>query len=301
MAAYFSYFPNVYIGEGVTDDESFKYRKVKNIFRRVKLRDDLKDYVTLLEMYYIEDKMRPSDVAGAFYGDPFLDWVVLLVNNITDPYEQWPVATERLYDYTVTKYGVDNVDSIHHWETNEILFEEEVYVKEGIQVNETFRVTMPDGTILGKTESIYPVSNYEHEEFLNEKKRFIKIATPPVLELILSDFRDKVEYDPHPELDRFGDKKTPLSIASRFIDEVGYVSGSVDITTNIAQVTSFDYGPTSMAAGVATSTTTSGAANTTTTTTPTPTPTPAPTPTPTPTPTPSPSPSGGGGGGYGGY
>ena len=89
MAAYFSYFPNVYIGEGIGDEEQFKYRLVKNIFRRLKVRDDLKQYVSLTELYAIPDGFRPSDVAQNFYTDPFLDWVVLLANNITDVYEQW--------------------------------------------------------------------------------------------------------------------------------------------------------------------------------------------------------------------
>ena len=40
---YFSQLPDVFIGEGVTDTESFKYRLVKNIFRRVKMRDDFED------------------------------------------------------------------------------------------------------------------------------------------------------------------------------------------------------------------------------------------------------------------
>ena len=42
--SYFKYFPNVYVGEGVTDDEGYKYRLVKNIFRRVKVRADLEKY-----------------------------------------------------------------------------------------------------------------------------------------------------------------------------------------------------------------------------------------------------------------
>ena len=41
MSGYFSYFPNVYVGEGVADDEAFKYRLVKNIFRKIKARPDL--------------------------------------------------------------------------------------------------------------------------------------------------------------------------------------------------------------------------------------------------------------------
>ena len=84
----FSYFPNVYVGEGIADDEQFKYRLAKNIFRRLKIREDIQQYVSLTELFTIPDGLRPSDVAMRFYSDPFLDWVILLSNNITDVYEQ---------------------------------------------------------------------------------------------------------------------------------------------------------------------------------------------------------------------
>ena len=51
MAGYFSYFPNVYVGEGVSESEAYRYRLVKNIFRRVKVREDLDKYVTSFEAY----------------------------------------------------------------------------------------------------------------------------------------------------------------------------------------------------------------------------------------------------------
>ena len=146
MATYFSYFPNTYVGEGIADDEMFRYRLVKNIFRRLKIRDDLKDYVTLTELFTIQDGDRPSDVAVRFYGDPFLDWVILLSNNITDVYSEWPIEQGLLYDRVSKLY--DNVDSIHHWETNEYIFDNTVYMQKGITVNETFRIQLPDGTFL---------------------------------------------------------------------------------------------------------------------------------------------------------
>ena len=59
MASYFSYFPNVYVGEGVKDDET-KYRLVKNIFRKARAREDLNKYTTLFEAYEIEDGETPS-------------------------------------------------------------------------------------------------------------------------------------------------------------------------------------------------------------------------------------------------
>ena len=83
MSAYFSYFPNVYIGEGVNQDEPYKYRLVKNIFRRVKVRENLDQYVTGFEAYSISDIDTPSSLAYRLFRDSKLDWVILLVNNIT--------------------------------------------------------------------------------------------------------------------------------------------------------------------------------------------------------------------------
>ena len=63
---FFDYLPNVYVGEGINEDESFKYRLVKNIFRRVKVRPDLEKFVNSFETYIISDGETPSSIAGRF-------------------------------------------------------------------------------------------------------------------------------------------------------------------------------------------------------------------------------------------
>ena len=70
---YFSLLPNVFVGEGITDDEPYRYRLVKNLFRRTKVREDLSQYITLLESRIIPDGMRPEEIALQALGDPFLD------------------------------------------------------------------------------------------------------------------------------------------------------------------------------------------------------------------------------------
>ena len=100
-------------------------------------------------------------VAEAALGDPFLDWVVLLTNNITDFYSQWPMNESDLQTMVVDKYG--NAEAPHHYETKEVLYNGVVFIKEGIEVNSTFRAVMPDGTTKGESDSLYAVSNYEHE------------------------------------------------------------------------------------------------------------------------------------------
>ena len=124
MAGYFSYFPNVYVGEGVEDNEAFKYRLVKNIFRKVRARPDLSQYSTLFEGYSIKPDETPSNLASRLFDDPFLDWTILLVNDIIDVYEEWPKSQQQLEDYVDEKYTQDKRDSIHHYETNEVLLDD---------------------------------------------------------------------------------------------------------------------------------------------------------------------------------
>ena len=103
MASYFSYLPDIYIAEGMKDDENYRYRLVKNIFRRVRVKEKIKDYLTLTEAYYVEDFDTPATLATEFYGSPTLDWVILITNNIIDFYEDWPKNEAELLTYVKVK------------------------------------------------------------------------------------------------------------------------------------------------------------------------------------------------------
>jgi hypothetical protein len=297
--SYFSQLPDIFVAEGITSSENFKYRLVKNIFRRVLAREDLDKYTTVFETYSIRDGDTPSSLANAVCGDQYKDWVILLINNITDFYGQWPKTTGELQEFVQEKYS--SVDGVHHWETQEVLYNDIVFVKEGIEVNESYRTKMPDGTIKSKEDSIYPVSNYEYEEFQNELKRNIVLPNTQIVDLIVEEFEELVEYAPSREVDTNNNKKTELSLASLFLDRKGTVYASSSRNTDIGAVTSFDYGDTTgsatatagvVAQTVLTTTTSSSDAGTNTGGgSPTPSPSPSPSPTPSPTPSPSPSPS----------
>ena len=245
MASYFSYFPNVYVGEGVKDEESFKYRLTTNIFRRAKARPDLEQYSTLFENYSIRDNETPSSLALDAFDDDHLDWVILLVNNITDIYTQWPKKEDDLMEYVQKNY--DDPDAIHHYETQKVTFGEDpneiTYIEAGIQVNKTYRTKMPDGTLKSETDSIYPVTNYEYENYLNEKKRQILIPIAQMVDIVQEEFEKLVAYKNHDEIDDAGNKKTPLSIAARFLNTTGQMSGSEEASSALGTITSYDNGP----------------------------------------------------------
>ena len=176
------------------------------------------------------------------YGQPELDWLVLITNNITDIYTQWPKSTNDLNEYINNKY--DDPDSIHHWETNKIELEDgTLLVDEGVEVNESYRVTMPDGSIRSKQDSIFPITNAEYEININEKKRIISLPAPGIVDIIVEKFRDIVGYAPHPEIDLQGNKKSPNSTTSKYFNDRSYKTDRR--TSALGQaVASFDYGPT---------------------------------------------------------
>ncbi|MCH1552663.1 MAG: baseplate wedge protein 53, partial [Balneolaceae bacterium] len=220
--SYFSYFPNVYIGEGIGDNETFKYRLTKNIFRKVTTRDDLNQYTTLFEAYSVQPDETPSTLAQKYFQDPHLDWIILLVNEIIDLYDQWPKNQQDLIDYVNEKYT--DPDTIHHYETNEILSDGDIFVRSGIQVTEDYTVELPDGSLVSGTNARYPLTNYEYEYEQNELKRQILIPQSSMIDLFIEEFEDLVGYEPHLELDEFNNKKTPLNIASRFLNNTGSTS-----------------------------------------------------------------------------
>lgn len=218
MAGYFSNLPNIYVGE--VKDEILNFRLVKNIFRRVSVNEQLEKYSTLFESYYIPEGMRPDMVAKKFYGDPTLDWIILISNNVIDIYDQWPRDQETLRKYVNEKY--DSPDGHHHWETNEIFYNDEIFLQSGIEVTEDFRVVLPDETTLTKNQSITAVTNLEHETYVNDKKRLIGVPIGRLVEFFELEFKDLVKYHPNSELDKSGNKKTPISSGSEFIDRFYY-------------------------------------------------------------------------------
>ena len=271
MASYFSYIPNIYVAEGNKDDEAYKYRLVKNLFRRVSVKSKILEYITLTEAYYIQPFDTPALLAQEFYGSTTYDWAILITNNMIDSYTQWPKMETDLLEYIKEKYN--EPDAIHHYETLEVKYEGEVIVPANIEVNESYRTTLPNGTQLSSLESRVAVTNYEHETYLNELKKFIKMPTPQVVNFMEQEFIDLMGYEKCPELDEAGNKKTTLSIVSKFLNSAGYVG--IGATVNqIQEASAADIAKsaavaTANAAAVATSTTTSttSTASTSTTTT----------------------------------
>ena len=92
------------------------YKLLPDILRRVKLRSGLRSSSFMFEKYDVKDGENPEDVAFKWFGDPEYHWVILMTNNVTDRYYQWPLSQPQFAEHLTDKYGAGNEDATHHFE-----------------------------------------------------------------------------------------------------------------------------------------------------------------------------------------
>lgn len=192
--SYFRELPDLEYQSPLTDRvSSTQFVRVKNIFRRLKIRDDLKDVFVLFNKYTIPEGARPDTVAEELYDKSDLDWVVLTVANITNVRDQWPLSSRDLYRFAEDKYG-DDLNAVRFYETTEVRdSRNRLILPSGKVVDGSFTILNPDN----QTETLNPVigiSNYEYETRLNESKRNIDILKRVYLQQFLTDARDIAYY-----------------------------------------------------------------------------------------------------------
>ena len=193
--SYFRELPNFeYQSPFANSTGASDYVTAKNVFRRMKLRDDLKNVFTLFNKRFIEEGERPDTVAEKEYGKSDLDWVVILSAGIINVRNEWPLSSKDLYNFIVEKYG-DDKDFVHHYETKEIRdSQNRLIIPKGSRVDANFSVTYFDnGTMVTKSE-ITGVTNYEYEVKKNIKKSTISILRRSYLQQFLSDMKKEMTY-----------------------------------------------------------------------------------------------------------
>ena len=193
--SYFRELPNLqyqsFLPESKSSDD---YILIKNLFRRVKLRDDLQNVFTIFDKYQIVDGARPDTVAEEVYGSSQYDWVVIIGAGITRIRDEWPLSDKEIYDYSVNLYG-NNLNAIHHYETTQVKDSKgRLVLPAGKVVDSDFTISDPEvpTTLLNPVTG---VSNYEYEVLKNNKKRSIYILKPKYLQQVLLDTRREMTYD----------------------------------------------------------------------------------------------------------
>ena len=200
MSNYFKQVPDFDYVSRLPDAKISDYIQVKNLFKRVTLREDIYSNLMYFTKYNIQGDDRPDNVAHRIYSDSTLDWLILLSNNITHIPTEWPLAQNDFDRFLLDKYGsYDNLyNGVHHHETVEVKDSNEVtIVPEGLEVSADFTTTFYDYYVSGmvtKLDITRPVTNYQYEEKKENKKRDIFILKQEYVSVVMDDIEDLMPY-----------------------------------------------------------------------------------------------------------
>lgn len=143
---------------------NYNGQKMRNIILKSRI---IRDIINNVEVYHplvILDGERPDTIAYDYYGDSALYWLVLMSNDIVDPYYDWPLTYAEFNLYIVKKYG-----SIQAAQGTLLYWSNENY--DYYMTPETKSLLSADDTV----GWINPVYAYDYEYEKNENKRNIRL------------------------------------------------------------------------------------------------------------------------------
>jgi hypothetical protein len=211
---YFRQLPSFEYVSRLPDSKISDYIEVKNLFKKGNIRNDIFQNVSFFEKYEIEGDDRPDNVAFKVYDDSTLDWVILLSNNILNIQTEWPLSQQSFDNYLRQKYGVgfsteeeiyNNIyNGIHHYETIEIRNSQGVVIVPGglevpfdYALGKSYYDYFTDSMNFintGNQTTVIPVTNYEYEEKIENKKRNIYVLKQRYLNIIIDDMKELMAY-----------------------------------------------------------------------------------------------------------
>tara|TARA_A100001201_G_scaffold123762_1_gene107727 strand:+ start:567 stop:1238 length:672 start_codon:yes stop_codon:yes gene_type:complete len=175
------------------------YVQTKNLFKRVKMSEEIFGDLTFFDKFIVENNERPDLVAYKVYDQANLDWLVLLSNNIINWESEWPMDQVTHNNYVLNKYGsYEAMYDVHHYETREIQDGNgNVILEKGLIVPQDFTFTYTDastGTEFIASSCTDPVTNQEYEDLILEKKQTIFVLKPIYITLIEQEIRELMPY-----------------------------------------------------------------------------------------------------------
>jgi hypothetical protein len=193
--SYFRELPDLEYQSQFEDRQSSNtYVRTKNLFRRVKLRDDLQNIFTLFNKYQIQEGARPDTVAEELYGSAEYDWVVLITAGIINVRNQWPLSDRDIYRFSENKYG-EYLNEVKFYETIEVKDAQgRIILPSGKIVDSGFEINDPNSPTL-ILNPVIGITNYEYEVRENDKKRSIYVLKAIYLQQYVTDIRKELFYD----------------------------------------------------------------------------------------------------------
>ena len=178
--SYFSRFPMMIYDVKGNDN----YKLLPDILRRVKQRAGIKAGQFIFDSYDVMNGEKPEDIAFKWFGDAQLHWIILMTNNITDRYYQWPMTQPQFAEFLTDKYGAGNEDSAHHYEVTQ---------DSGRTSGQGPNDYSHKVEVNSDTDNATTISNREYEERQQDKYRSIKLLNQRFLSDFLEEFNKLIK------------------------------------------------------------------------------------------------------------
>ena len=163
-------------------DNSGNDKVVTDIFRRLKVREGIKDNLAMFATYDVQSGETPESISYKHFGSTDYFWVICLMNDVTDRFYDWPLSDQAFEEYVKEKYA--NPQAIHYYEKTQSSGATEgngpADYEHKIEVNST-------------DADAQSVSNYEYESRLQDQKRQIKLLDKAYLNLFVDEFENLVK------------------------------------------------------------------------------------------------------------
>ena len=169
-----------------------KFLVTKNIWRRAAVLREYKASVAMFNEYIVQDGEKPEDITLRLYKNPFYNWVLLVINDITNYHEQWPRSSQQLQEYCNSKY--DNPLATKDYITTEVKKGNDIIVPAGKVVPSTYQVVYYDGNAVVTANPVVSRSFYQFEEQKNSEKERIQLVKPEYVEDFVENYYMRLAY-----------------------------------------------------------------------------------------------------------
>jgi|TARA_B110000211_G_scaffold90883_1_gene106117 hypothetical protein len=153
------------------------FKLLPDILRRVKQRSAIKSGQLIFDTYDVRNGERPEDIAYKWFGDAELHWVILMTNNVTDRYYDWPMSDAQFEVYLDDKYT--NPDAVHHYEITK---------DSGDTTSQGPNDYSHKVEVNSDTDNAVSISNRQYEEREQDKKRAIRLLNQKFLPDFIAEF-----------------------------------------------------------------------------------------------------------------
>jgi len=223
---YFQYFPKIVYN---FDQSRPNVDLVTNIFAKSSF---LTEIVTNLSLYYpytVQDSDTPQIIAYKYYGDSNRYWIVLLFNQMFDPYYDFPMKYDVFVEYinanygsvqsaqntfkyiekTVTRTTRNSIGFLIDQENSSYVIEGDITQHYNFVTNALEPVSYPavnyppvvytdgpyevEGNFVTITTSYASKSVYDYEYELNEKRRAINLLDASYVSAVEKEFKGLME------------------------------------------------------------------------------------------------------------